>query len=62
MVQSVTGNFLFTSRPIAHVSLLWSCALIEIELMIGLFIIFEVMKPQGNCMEELYSPDEYKLT
>jgi hypothetical protein len=28
--QCVTGNFIFTSRPIAPVSLLWSCALVEI--------------------------------
>jgi hypothetical protein len=34
----------------------------EIELMIGLFSVFEVMEPQGNYMEELYSPSEYKLT
>jgi hypothetical protein len=37
-------------------------ALIEIELIIGLFSVFEVMEPQGNYMEELYSPGEYKLT
>ena len=30
--------------------------------MIGLFTVFEVMEPQGNCMEELYGPGEYKLT
>jgi hypothetical protein len=36
--------------------------LIEIELMIGLFPVFEVIKPQGNYMEELYCPSEYKLT
>ena len=30
--------------------------------MIGLFIVFEVMEPQGNYMEELYGPGEYKLT
>ena len=30
--------------------------------MIGLFTIFEVMEPQGNYMEELYDPGEYKLT
>jgi hypothetical protein len=30
--------------------------------MIGLFSVFEVMEPQGNYMEELYSPGEYKLT
>jgi hypothetical protein len=30
--------------------------------MIGLFSVFEVMKPQGNYMKELYSPSEYKLT
>jgi hypothetical protein len=29
--------------------------------MIGLFSVFEVMEPQGNYMEELYSPDKYKL-
>jgi hypothetical protein len=37
-------------------------ALVEIELMIGLFSVFEVMEPQGNYMEELYGPGEYKLT
>ena len=36
--------------------------MIEIELMIGLFSVFEVMKPQGNYMEELYGSGEYKLT
>jgi hypothetical protein len=30
--------------------------------MIGLFSVFEVMEPQGNYMEELYGPGEYKLT
>jgi hypothetical protein len=30
--------------------------------MIGLFSVFEVMDPQGNYMEELYNPGEYKLT
>jgi hypothetical protein len=30
--------------------------------MIGLFSVFKVMEPQGNYMEELYGPDEYKLT
>jgi hypothetical protein len=30
--------------------------------MIGLFLVFEVMEPQGNYMEELYGPGEYKLT
>ena len=30
--------------------------------MIGIFTVFEVMEPQGNYMEELYSPSEYKLT
>jgi hypothetical protein len=32
------------------------------ELMIGLFLVFEVMEPQRNYMEELYGPGEYKLT
>ena len=36
--------------------------LVEIELMIGLFSVFEVMEPQGNYMEELYDLGEYKLT
>jgi hypothetical protein len=36
--------------------------LVEIELMIGIFSIFEVIEPQGNYMEELYDPGEYKLT
>jgi hypothetical protein len=30
--------------------------------MIGLFSVFEVIEPQGNYMEELYGPGEYKLT
>jgi hypothetical protein len=37
-------------------------ALVEIELIIGIFSVFEVMKPQGNYMEELYDLGEYKLT
>jgi hypothetical protein len=37
-------------------------ALIKIELMIGLFSVFKVIEPQGNFMEELYNPSEYKLT
>jgi hypothetical protein len=37
-------------------------ALVEIELMICLFSVFDVMEPQGNYMEELYGSDEYKLT
>ena len=32
------------------------------ELLIGLFTVFEVMEPQGNYMEELYGLGEYKLT
>jgi hypothetical protein len=36
--------------------------LVEIELMIGLFSIFEIMEPQENYMEELYDSGEYKLT
>ena len=31
---------------------------VEIELMIGLFLVFEVIEPQGNYMEELYDPGE----
>jgi hypothetical protein len=27
-----------------------------------LFLVFEVMEPQENYMEKLYSPGEYKLT
>jgi hypothetical protein len=30
--------------------------------MIGLFSVLEVMELQGNYMEELYGPAEYKLT
>jgi hypothetical protein len=30
--------------------------------MIGLFSVIEIMEPQGNYMEELYDPSEYKLT
>jgi hypothetical protein len=37
-------------------------ALVEIELMIGLFLVFEVMELQGNYNEEFYDPGEYKLT
>jgi hypothetical protein len=29
--------------------------------MIGIFSVFEVMEPQGNYMEELDGPGEYKL-
>ena len=36
--------------------------MIEIELMIGLFIVFEVIEPQRKYFEELYDPSEYKLT
>jgi hypothetical protein len=36
--------------------------LVEIKLMIGLFSVFEIIEPQGNYMEELYDPGEYKLT
>jgi hypothetical protein len=36
--------------------------LVELELVIGLFSVFEVMEPQGNYMEELYGPSEYKHT
>ena len=61
-ISVLQGNSIFTNRPIAPISLLSSCALIEIELMIGLFSVFEVMEPQGNYMEELYGPGEYKLT
>jgi hypothetical protein len=37
-------------------------ALVEIELMICLFSVFKFMEPQGNYVEELYDPGEYKLT
>jgi hypothetical protein len=37
-------------------------ALVEIELMIGIFLVFKVMKPQGNYMKKPYDPGEYKLT
>jgi hypothetical protein len=30
--------------------------------MIGLFSVFKVIESQGNYMEELYDPGEYKLT
>ena len=30
--------------------------------MIGLFTVFKVMNPQGNYIEDLYDPGEYKLT
>jgi hypothetical protein len=46
----------------SHSSCFLVCALVEIELMIGLFSVFEVMEPQENYMEELYGPGEYKLT
>ena len=39
-----------------------SVALVEIELIIGFFLVFVVMEPQGNCIEKLYDPGEYKLT
>jgi hypothetical protein len=41
--------------------LIFRVVLVEIELMIGIFSIFEVMEPQGNYMEELYDLSEYKL-
>jgi hypothetical protein len=37
-------------------------ALVEIELMIGIFSVFEVMESQGNYIEEFYDSSEYKLT
>jgi hypothetical protein len=30
--------------------------------MIGIFLVFKVMKSQGNYMKEFYGSDEYKLT
>jgi hypothetical protein len=30
--------------------------------MIGLFLVFEFMEPQGNYIEKLYDLGEYKLT
>ena len=30
--------------------------------MIGLFVVFKVMKPQGKYLEERYDSGEYKLT
>jgi hypothetical protein len=30
--------------------------------MIGLFSVFKIMELQGNFIEELYNPGEYKLT
>jgi hypothetical protein len=30
--------------------------------MIGLFSVFKIMELQGNFIEELYNPSEYKLT
>ena len=40
----------------------YKVVLVEIELMIGIFLVFEVIDSQGNYMEELYDPSEYKLT
>jgi hypothetical protein len=62
MVRVLQGIPIFTSRPISLVSLFWSCTLVEIELMISLFSLFEVMEPQGNYMEELYNQSTCKLT
>jgi hypothetical protein len=36
--------------------------LVEIELMIGIFSVFEVMEPQENYMEDLYYLGKYELT
>ena len=36
--------------------------LVEIELMINLFSVFEVMEPRENYIEEFYDPGEYNLT
>jgi hypothetical protein len=35
--------------------------LVDIELMIGFFSVFKVMKSQKNYMKELYNLDKYKL-
>jgi hypothetical protein len=35
--------------------------LVEIELTIGLFSVFEIMEPQGSYMEEFYDLGEYKF-
>ena len=37
------------------------CFSLGLELMIGLFSVFEVMKPQRDFMEESYDSGEYKL-
>jgi hypothetical protein len=35
---------------------------LDLELIIGLFLVFEVIERQKNFMEELYDLGEYKLT
>jgi hypothetical protein len=41
--------------------LCYRVALVEIELMIDLFLVFKVIESQGNYMKEFYDPSEYKL-
>jgi hypothetical protein len=62
MARVLQRNPIFISYLIALFSLLSSCALVKIELLRGLFLVSEVIEPQVNYMEELYSPSEYKLT
>jgi hypothetical protein len=63
-VRSVCDRETLFSPTVPY--LLFPCfivVLVEIELMIGLFSVFEVMESQGNnYMKEFYGPSEYKLT
>jgi hypothetical protein len=61
MARVLQGNPTFTNCPIAHVPC-YRGALVEIELMIGFLLVFEVMELQENYMEELYGLSAYKLT
>jgi hypothetical protein len=38
------------------------CFSLGLELMMSLFLVFEVMEPLGDFMEEHYNLSEYKLT
>ena len=60
--QSVTDKPYFHQLFHSSCFLVISYALVEIELMIGFFSVFEVVELQGNYIEELYGPGEYKLT
>ena len=56
--QSVIGKPYFHQPSHGSYFLVIELCFDRIELMIGLFTVFEVVKPQGKYMEELYGPGE----